>query len=251
MSSFTELLDKVDKYQVALDQLRPFEGETLKQLRDYYRIRFTWSSNALEGNTLTLSETKVILEDGLTVGGKPLLYTLEALGHSDAYSFMFELMNDDAIMENDALNLHRMFYRHIDENRAGQYRTEPVMILGSQYPVCPVCDIEEKMKELFCWARESREDYHPVEFAALLHKRFVFIHPFIDGNGRIARLLMNTALLQDGYMLATIDTPHRGQYIQCLEAAHEDDEPFLCFIAERVLDTQRELMKLLHVRMPV
>lgn len=98
-NDFTKTIDKVDQYQLALDKLRPFEGNILRQIQDYYRIRFTWSSNALEGNTLTLSETKVILEDGLTIGGKPLRYTFKAIGHRDAYNLMFELIKDHSITD--------------------------------------------------------------------------------------------------------------------------------------------------------
>lgn len=245
-----DILDKVDLYQVALEKLRPFEGNLLKQIQDYYRVNFTWSSNALEGNTLTLSETKVILEDGLTIGGKPLKDIFEAVGHAEAYNFIFELIKDEEITENDVLNMHRMFYRNIDESNAGQYRTQAVMISGSNYPVCAIELIQDEMKELFLWAKECRNDYHPVEFAAQLHKRFVFIHPFIDGNGRVARLLMNTVLLQDGYMLATINPEYRSEYTQALEDAHTNDTPFLQFIGERIHDTQKEVMRLLNIDFP-
>ena len=98
-----DILITIDRYKAAIDQLRPFEGELLKQLRDYYRIGLTWSSNALEGNTLTESETKVLLEDGLTIGGKPLRDTFEALGHAKAYDFMFSLLGQREITEADAL----------------------------------------------------------------------------------------------------------------------------------------------------
>ena len=95
--------DKIDQYKAKIDELRPFEGNMLKQIKDYFRIGLTWSSNALEGNTLTESETKVLLEDGLTVGGKPLRYTFEALGHAKAYDFMFTLLKKNVISEDDIL----------------------------------------------------------------------------------------------------------------------------------------------------
>ena len=107
-----------------------------------------------------------------------------------------------------------------------------------------------QMAELFSWAENKRAEYHPVEFAAQLHKRFVFIHPFIDGNGRLSRLLMNTGLIQDGYMLAVIPPILRQEYISLLERAHHDDRPLMDFIAERVLESEKEIMRLLHIPRP-
>lgn len=244
------VFEKIDVYKAALDALRPFESPILEQVRAYYRIGLTWSSNAIEGNTLTESETKVLLEDGLTVGGKPLRDTFEALGHAQAYDFMFSLLRSREITEEDALTMHRMFYNDIDAAAAGRYREQPVFITGSAYPVCEASRIGEEMAGLFSWVRERRQDYHPVAFAAQLHKRFVFIHPFLNGNGRISRLLMNTALIQDGYMLAIIPPVLRHEYISLLERAHKNDRDFTAFIADRVLESEKEVMRLLHMPMP-
>ena len=240
----------LDLYKVNIDERRPFEGEMLKQLQAYYRIGLTWSSNALEGNTLTESETKVLLEDGLTIGGKPLRYTFEAIGHAKAYDFMFTLLKKRTITESDIFTMHRMFYESIESEYAGKYRDIDVFISGSKYPVAEPKRIQKEMDELFQWIEAEREKLHPVVFAAQLHKRFVFIHPFKDGNGRIARLIMNTALIQDGYMLAVIPPILRHEYIQLLEKAHRDELPFEEFIAERVIESQKEIMRLLHISIP-
>lgn len=240
----------LDLYKAIIDERRPFRGEMLTQIRQYYRIGLTWTSNAIEGNTLTESETKVLLEDGLTIGGKPLLYTYEAIGHARAYDFMFSLIEGRSITENDVLTMHSMFYENIDSQYAGRYRDMDVFISGSKYPVAETGNIQEEMNQLFYWAANERDKYHPVEFAAQLHKRFVFIHPFKDGNGRIARLIMNTALIQDGYLLAIIPPVLRHEYIELLEKAHEDDRPFEQFIAERVIESQKEIMRLLHIPIP-
>ena len=241
------LYEQVDLYKAAIDKLRPFEGSLLKQIKGYYRIGLTWSSNAIEGNTLTESETKILLEDGLTAGGKPLWDTFETLGHAKAYDFMFTLLGKKTISETDVLTMHRLFYTEIDEKQAGHYRKEAVIITGSHYPVCQVEKIPDEMNSLFSWASGARKKLHPVQFAAQLHKRLVFIHPFIDGNGRISRLLMNTALIQEGYLLALIPPILRQEYIGMLERAHRDDIPFLDFIAERVLESEKEMMRLLHI----
>ncbi len=241
------LYEKIDQYKAILDEKRPFESPVLKQLQDYYRIGLTYSSNALEGNTLTISETKVLLEDGLTANGKPLKDTFEALGHARAYDFMFSLLRKHEITEQDTTMLHRLFYTGIDDSQAGQYRTEPVFITGSSFPVCEAGHIRAEMTGLFRWIDSERGRYHPVEFAAELHKRFVFIHPFIDGNGRVARLLMNAALIQDGYMIVTIPPVLRMEYIGLLEKAHTDATDFINFIAEQELESEKDMMRLLHL----
>lgn len=244
------VFEKIDQYKAVIDEQRPFEGELLDEIKGYYRISLTWSSNALEGNTLTESETKILLEDGLTIGGKPLRDTFETLGHAQAYDFMFTLLRSQQLMEDDVLTMHRMFYREIDPESAGCYRTRPVIITGSKYAVSKAEHIQEEMNQLFKWAAKERGQYHPVEFATQLHKRFVFIHPFIDGNGRISRLLMNTALIQQGYMLAVIPPILRLEYISLLEKARKDDRPFIEFIAERVLESEKEIMRLLQIPFP-
>jgi Fic family protein len=240
----------LDLYKVTIDERRPFEGEMLKQIRDYYRIGLTWSSNALEGNILTESETKVLLEDGLTIGGKPLRYTFEAIGHAKAYDFMFTLLKNKTITERDILMMHQMFYENIEAEYAGRYRDVDVFISGSKYPVTEPERIQAEMDGLFQWIVNEKEQFHPIAFAAQLHKQFVYIHPFKDGNGRIARLIMNASLIQDEYLLAIIPPVLRHEYIDLLEKAHRDDKPFEQFIAERVIESQKEMMRLLHIPIP-
>jgi Fic family protein len=240
----------IDLYKKEIDKHRPFVGDMLKQIKAYYKIDLTWSSNALEGNTYTESETKVLLEDGLTVGGKPLRETFEILGHGKAYDFMFTLIKGKEITEEHVLTMHKLFYEDIEENYAGKYRNINVIITGSKYPVTDYNNINFEMSELFNWINNNRQNYHPVEFAALLHKRFVFIHPFKDGNGRVARLLMNMTLIQDGYLLAIIPPILRNDYIALLEKAHKNDKAFVEFIAERVKESEKEIMRLLHIEIP-
>lgn len=239
---------KIDNLKKQIDAIRPYEGKTLEQLQAYFRVGLTYSSNALEGNTLTISETKVLLEDGLTVGGKPLKDTYEALGHARSYDFMFSLVKKRDISEQDILTMHKLFYGEIDSADAGVYRKQQVFISGSEYPVTEVSKLKSEMTELVKWIKNDRAKYHPVEFAALLHKKFVFIHPFIDGNGRLTRLLMNTALIQDGYTIAIIPPILRAEYIALLEKAHTNDKLFVDFIKERVYETQKEVVRLLHIR---
>lgn len=241
------------KYKIAeinnrkLLSMRPLAPETLKSLRDYYRVGLTYSSNALEGNSLTESETKVVIEDGLTIEGKPLRDVYEAVGHARAYDYLFQLATNKTLEEQDILELHRLFYQQIDSENAGKYRNVAVFISGSKYPVTPPQKLGAEMKKFVAWFNKQESKLHPVEFAAQTHKKFVFIHPFIDGNGRLARLLMNLALLRNEYSIALIPAILRHDYIACLELAHANDKPFKEFIADRVVATQTDLIRLLNV----
>lgn len=245
-----KILNKIDLFQKEINALRPMEGEMLGQIRDYYRVGLTWTSNALEGNSLTESETKVLLEDGLTVGGKPLRDVFEAVDHAKAYDFMFSLFRGRRIDEQAVLRMHELFYQNIEPEYAGRYRNVPVIITGSRYPVAAMEKVPGEMEKLFQWILVERDGYHPVEFAAQLHKRFVFIHPFKDGNGRVARLLMNLALIQDGYLPAIVPPILRGDYVSLLEQAHRDDGDFMEFIAEREYESQKEMLRLFQVPFP-
>lgn len=238
---------KIDRYKEKISAARPFEEPVLSSLRKFYRVGLTWSSNALEGNTLTESETKILLEDGLTAGGRPLRDTYEAVGHARAYDYMFSLLRADAVAEKDILCLHRLFYKDIDPERAGRYRAVPVFISGSAYPVAAPASVPAEMHALLRWFDGAKESLHPVELAALLHQKFVFIHPFIDGNGRVGRLLMNVALIQRGFLPVIIPPIRRGDYIRLLEKAHTDVQPFVRFIAEMELESQRDMCRLLHL----
>jgi Fic family protein len=225
--------------------LRPLHAETLKSLKDYYRIGLTFSSNAMEGNSLTESETKVVIEDGLTIEGKPLRDVYEAVGHAKAYDQIYQLSTHKTLEEADILMLHRLFYQQIDADQAGYYRSVSVFISGSKFAVTPPKKIATEMKKFVEWFNKTEATTHPIDFAALVHKKFVFIHPFIDGNGRLARLLMNLALLRNEYSIALIPVLLRHEYIAALEQAHTDDHRFREFIADRIIATQVDLLRLL------
>ncbi len=240
-----------EKYKLAeansrkLLAMRPLPPGTLQSLKDYYRIGLTFSSNALEGNSLTESETKIVIEDGLTIEGKPLHDVYEAVGHAKAYDYIYQISSGRELYEEDILKLHNLFYQQINAEQAGHYRVIPVFISGSRYPVTPPHKIADEMKNFVSWFNNSESKIHPVEFAALVHKKFVFIHPFIDGNGRLARLLMNLSLLRNKYTIAIIPPVLRNEYISSLEAAHKDDSRFREFIADRIIATQLDLLRLL------
>lgn len=242
----TEILKEIDKLQDEINAFRPLPANTVKQLKEYYRVGLTYTSNALEGNSLTETETKVILEDGITIGGKPIKDYYEALGHSEAYDYIYKLAKDKDFTEDDVKKLHKFFYHRIDETRAGKYRKEKVFISGSQYTLPGPEKVPDLMKGFIAKMKDVSKNRHPVEYSALAHKELVFIHPFVDGNGRVARLLMNLILLQKDYVIAIIPPILRREYIQALEKAHTDDKPFIEFIARTVRETQKDYLRLLR-----
>jgi len=240
-----ETLKEIDKLQKEINSYRPLPANTLNQLKEYYRVGLTYTSNALEGNSLTETETKVVLEDGITIGGKPIRDYYEALGHSEAYDYIYKLAKYRGFSEEDVKKLHKLFYHRIDEARAGKYRKEKVFISGSKYPLQSSEKLPGLMAEFIGRIKEIEKKNHPVEYAALVHKEVAFIHPFIDGNGRVARLLMNLVLLQKGYVIAIIPPILRRDYINALEKAHVEDKEFRRFIAERIRETQKDYLRLL------
>jgi len=249
MVSEINIYERLDANKAAIDKIRPFEGKYLRQLREYYRIGLTWTSNAIEGNSLTEMETKILLEDGLTVGGKPLRDTLEAVGHSLAYDYMFGLLKERRITVDDIKKLHHLFFKKIDETHAGIWRDVNIIVTGSDYEFPAPEELEWLMTELGNWIETKRDNMHPVRFAAMLHLKFVTIHPYIDGNGRVARLLMNASLIQDGYMPAIVPPVLRHEYMTSIRVYQTKGNAamFCDLIAERVLESEKEIMRLLKI----
>jgi Fic family protein len=217
---FTKLTEKKSE----LDAFRGVgEGLPLglvKNLDDWFRIELTYTSNAIEGNTLTRRETALVVEKGLTVGGKSLQEHLEASNHAYALDWVRELAAkpNSVPSENELLQLHSLILRGIDDEHAGCYRGVTVMISGSSVVLPNPFKVPELMEELIAWLAKTRT-LHPVELAAEAHYRLVTIHPFIDGNGRTARLLMNLILISHGYPPAIISKRDRLAYISSLEKA--------------------------------
>ena len=239
----------IDKLKAKIDSYRPLSDNILKQIRAYFKISFTYTSNAIEGNTLSLSETKIIIEDGITIGGKPIREHLEVIGQANAYDELLKMANNEQnITEQIILKLHRLLYSNIDENNAGKYRNCNVLITGSEYELPKHDKIPALMGEFCRELPTKQKTLHPVEYAAWLHERLVSIHPFIDGNGRTARLIMNLALLQAGYNIITIPPVVRNDYICTLQEAQLNNniQPFINFISEMVLEAQKEYLRIIE-----
>ena len=210
------LLDRIDALKARLDRLRPLPPELVDNLREVYDIRLTYHSNAIEGNTLTQSETQIVVEKGITIGGKPLKDHLEAINHVEAIDFIRDLAVDErTISEWDIRQIHGLVCK--GERGAGAYRTVNVMAAGSNYRYPDAILVPELMQGFGEWL-QSAPALHPVELAAEIHYRLVTIHPFSDGNGRTARLLMNLSLLRTGYPIAVIKTEDRATYIDAIVA---------------------------------
>ena len=214
-------LRTLDAKKHALDRLRPLPPGIVRNLDGWFRVELTYTSNALEGNTLSRRETAVVLEKGLTVGGKSLKEHLEATNHARALDFVQSLVGGKGrrtVSERDLLRLHELVLEGIDEANAGRYRDVAVRIAGSTVVLPNPRKVPELMTQFCGWLR-SGADLHPVAFAAEAHYRLVTIHPFIDGNGRTARLLMNLLLLMRGYPPAIIRPRDRVAYLGALETA--------------------------------
>ena len=245
-SQIQKLLEETDKLQKQINRKRPLKQKRIQLLKNYYLVGLTYTSNSLEGNSLTESETKVVIEEGLTIGGKHLRDHLEAQGHAQAYEYMFSLVSKKGITTKEILLLHKLFYEKIDGENAGKYREVEILITGSKYSFPKPKDIEKLMKNFQKDIKKYLKEEHPVVAAAKIHKDFVNIHPFVDGNGRIARLIMNLILLQNKYNVTIVPTILRAQYMQSLEKAHTDDTDFIILISKCLIESQREWLRLLN-----
>ncbi len=230
----TRLQEKLNK----LNEHRPLPKEVVKKLNEQFAIEMTYNSNAIEGNTLTLQETAWVIQDGLTIKGKPMKDHLEARDHYNALAYLYELIEhgeQQTISEMLIRTIHQLVVRETESQTAGTYRTGNVMITGASHTPPDVSNVPSAMRDLISWMRGNQKKLHPVEFAAIVHHKLVNIHPFFDGNGRTARVVMNLLLLQEGYPLATVLKNDRKKYYQVLASADAGDiRPFVRFIAQAV-----------------
>lgn len=228
------LLNEIDELKSRLDNFRQFDSFRIKQALE---LEYTFESNRIEGNTLTLRETDLVINEGLTISGKSMREHLEAINHKEAIDYIKQLMEKStSLIEREVLAIHNLILRGIHSEDAGRYRKVQVMIKGSSHMPPQPFLIAKEMEDYFIWYEENKSKMHPVVLAAEMHERLVTIHPFIDGNGRTSRLVMNLILLQHGYVIANIkgDYDSRMKYYQALETAQTSNnkEDFLVFIAQ-------------------
>ena len=245
--NFKNRIKEAEQLQLEIYEFRPLSRNAAKQLKEYYRTGLTYASNALEGNSLTESETKVVLEDGITIGGKPLKDHYETIGHGEAFDLLYKLGQKSEITEDQIRQLHKLFYFRIDVKQAGCYRKTGVVVTGSTLDFPRPAAIKPAMQTFVAAMADKRAHSHPLEFAAWIHIGLVNIHPFVDGNGRTARLLMNLALLQAGYPITIIPPVLRADYIAALQASNRgNSEQFIKLLSTMVCESQREHIRLLR-----
>ena len=214
------MFSRIEELKSKLNEYRPLTSEEVRRLREEFLINFTYNSNAIEGNTLTLQETALILKEGITIDQKPLKDHLEAVGHKDAFYYIEELVKDKiGISENAIKDIHTLVLMDKPQHR-GMYRRIPVTILGAVHEPPQPYLVPVLMEQLLYEYKEEMKDKHIIEKVALFHLKFEGVHPFIDGNGRTGRLILNLELMKEGYPPINIKFEDRRKYYDCFSDYH-------------------------------
>jgi Fic family protein len=231
-----KLLQSILGKKQALDRYRPLPPAIVKKLEEEFSIAWTYNSNAIEGNTLTLQETEIVLNTGVTIGGKTVNEHFEVINHKNGIDFVKSLVaQKEPLTEDTVKQLHALILQSIDDTEAGHYRRQNVRILGARHIPPQSLKIPRLMSEFIAWFHENEYTLSPPELAAEIHYKLVMIHPFIDGNGRVARLLMNLILMKHGYPPAIILKVDRKRYYRVLNEANLDKpEPYEDFIGRAI-----------------
>lgn len=230
------LYERIFEKKRFIDSRRPLPKAILKRLREELDPEFIYNSNAIEGNTLTLNETRLVLAEGVTIKGKPLKDHLEATNHLEALDYVYKLakINSDITIE-QLLEMHRIVLRGIEKEFSGRYRPGQARILGASFIPPNALKIPQLMEDFVRWAKENAINTNIIEYVAPLHYRFVWIHPFIDGNGRVARLLMNLILIRSGFPPTIILNSDRKKYYNALNRADRGEfQTFFKIVAQAV-----------------
>lgn len=232
-------LEELTQLRDLLNHYRPLNQAVLAQIQTDLMMKYNQQSNAIEGNSLDIFETKVLLENGITANGKPFKDHLDILNHQQAIGYLIDLVRDNQpLSEQTIKNFHYLILMKTDNEReAGKYRTMPVAISGAEHQPPQPFLVQPQMEALIQWNAEHQH-LHPVERAAILHSKFVAVHPFIDGNGRTGRLIMNLELMKAGFQVAILKAENRVDYYRALSQADLGNyQPMITFLAEAVNDT--------------
>jgi len=240
---------RIDDKLKMLNSFRPLPVSAVRKLKEQFEIEMTYNSNAIEGNSLTLKETYLVINEGLTIKGKPLKDHLEAKNHQEALEYLYDLIEKDkknTFSENLIRSLNQIVQQNIDKEWAGRYRNSGVIIGGADHKPPEALEIPKLMRNLIDWVGDNKKKMHPVELAGILHHKLVYIHPFFDGNGRTSRLVMNIVLMQSGFPLVIVLKNDRKRYYQTLSSADKGEyADFVNFIAravERTLDIYLKIL---------
>lgn len=239
----TLILKRIEEKLVLLKKVRPFPPYLVKKLREQFSIEMNYNSNAIEGNTLTLRETMLVLQQGITVKGKSLKDHLEVKNQAEAIEYLYDVVNskkDIPLSEMLIRNLHKLITQNIDGVEVGSYRTYDVRITGSRHIPPPAFDVANQMSDLIKWYKNNKNVLDVITLATEFKHRFVHIHPFGDGNGRVSRLIFNVILMRAGYPIVVILKNDRTKYYKTLQKADkgkiEDLVFFISQAVERSLD---------------
>jgi Fic family protein len=237
---FEKHLERIHRKKAQVEALRPMPYIALKSIKDSMTLEWTYNSNSIEGNTLTLQETKMVIEEGFTVKGKSLREHFEAINHQDAIDFVKSLVSDDYVLTDvDILTVHGLVLQRIEEDYAGRYRTSGVRISGANFVPPNALKIDGFMSELVEWSITSALD--SVIKSCIFHHRFVWIHPFFDGNGRTVRLIFNLLLMKAGYPPAIILKNDRNKYYDALNAANNGNYGRLMLLIMQALERSLDI----------
>lgn len=248
-ASVQEKLSQIDLLKEKWQQHRPLGTTQLQKMKEYFNVSYTFESNRIEGNTLTLQETHLVINEGITIGGKSMREHLEAINHAEAVEYLEQLTKSNGeFRQKSLLELHYLVLKGIDRENAGKYRSVPVRISGSEHVPPQPYLIDKMMEDYFSHYRDKKNILHPVILAAEMHERLVSIHPFIDGNGRTSRLIMNLVLVGNGYTIANLkgDQQSRLAYYRALEAVqvNNDPEPFYHLVADAVRESLEQHLEM-------
>ena len=200
-------------------------------------IEWTYNSNSIEGNTITLRETQMIIQEGITVGGKSMREHFETYNHDQAIHFLYELAAQKKIMEaRDVLDVHAIVMNNIDKTFAGRLRNGQVRISGANFIPPNARKVDKLLDELITYCNDNPQDFNPIIMASVFHHQFVHIHPFFDGNGRTVRLMMNLYLIRRGYPPAIILTNDRKKYYTALNQANKGNYRKLILVIAQAME---------------
>ena len=232
-STFERLHDKL----AVLNQNRPLPYSAISKIKESLSIEWTYNSNSIEGNTLSLRETQMVLQDGITVKGKSLREHFETKNHEHAINYLYQIINDDYILRSiDILSLHGLVLRTIEDDYAGRIRNAGVRITGANFIPPNANKVSDLLDELIQFINENPLQLNDIELATIFHHKLVWIHPFFDGNGRTVRLAMNLLLMRKGFPPAIILKNDRKKYYDALNQANNGNYQKLTLLMSQALE---------------